>query len=147
MKRLLEWLRGLLSREEPQTEPSRVVRLDVPIGEANRRAFPRMKLNMAVRLQFASVDEVVQSRIVDISRGGVFIRTPQPRPEGTGVRLALSVGDREATLPGVVVRVVRLQDGGGPPGMGVMFTDLGDSEQAFVDELLAASDESETGLG
>jgi uncharacterized protein (TIGR02266 family) len=137
MRRLLAWLWGLFRRPEPEPKPSGAVRLATP---ADRRAFPRMKLDLAVKLQFASLDDVVESRTVDISRGGVFLRMTQPRPEGTKVRLDIEVGGEPVTISGIVVRTVRPGEGSGPPGIGVLFTDTGDEQRAFLEQTLGLQD-------
>jgi uncharacterized protein (TIGR02266 family) len=137
MGRLLVWLQSLFRGPEPVTETPRAVRLATP---ADRRAFPRMKLDLSVKLQFASVDDVVDSRTVDISRGGVFLRMAQPRPEGTKVKLDIEVAGQPYTMNGVVVRTVRSDEGGGPPGIGVLFTDTSEEKSFFIEQVMGLHD-------
>jgi len=100
-----------------------------------RRQFPRIQLAAAVELRFASPEAALESSTVDISEGGVFIRMPNPRPEGTLIQLGLHVGGRRLSIGGVVVRCVR--PGEGPaPGIGVLFTDLRPDDAAFVKTLV-----------
>lgn len=99
-----------------------------------------MKLDLAVKLQFASVDDVIHSRTVDISRGGVFLGMSNPRPEGTKVKIDIEVAGEPASISGVVVRTVRPGEGSGPPGIGVLFTETGDDQQAFIERLLVSHD-------
>jgi len=137
MSRLLDWMRGLFRRPALEVEAVHAVRRATA---PDRRAFTRVQLDLSVRLQFASADDVVHSRTVDISRGGVFLRMSQPRPEGTKVKLDIEVAGEPVTVSGVVVRTVRPGEGSGPPGMGVLFTDNGDEQRAFIERLLISHD-------
>lgn len=101
----------------------------------DRRRFPRIQLALTVQLRFASAEAALESRTVDISEGGVFIRMPKPRPEGTAIRLQLHVGGRVLEIGGVVVRSVR-PDEGEPPGIGVLFTELRPEDASFVQSLV-----------
>ena len=100
-----------------------------------RRQFPRIQLAAAVELRFASPEAAIESSTVDISEGGVFIRMPNPRPEGTLIQLGLHVGGRRLSIGGVVVRSVRPGEGAAP-GIGVLFTDLRPDDAAFVKTLV-----------
>jgi uncharacterized protein (TIGR02266 family) len=100
-----------------------------------RRRFPRIQLALTVELRFASAEEVLESSTVDISEGGMFIRMPSPRPEGTAIELRLHVGGRAVEIGGVVVRCVRPGEGE-PPGIGVLFTALRPDDANFVQTLV-----------
>jgi len=110
-----------------------------PVSPAHHpdRRFPRVQLALTVRLRFASAEAAYESRTVDISEGGVFIRMDRPRPEGTTIRLELQVGDRRLAIGGVVVRSIRPGEGGAP-GIGVLFTELEPDDRAFVAGLVSA---------
>lgn len=101
----------------------------------DRRRFPRIRLALTVRLRFASAEAAQDSRTVDISEGGVFIRMAKPRPEGTTIRLELQVGARALEIGGVVVRCIRPGEGE-PTGIGVLFTDIRDEDRGFVQQLV-----------
>lgn len=105
------------------------------LASRDRRRFPRIQLALTVELRFASADAVLESSTVDISEGGVFIRMPSPRPEGTAIRLRLHVGERVLEIGGVVVRCVRPGEGE-PPGIGVLFTELRPDDANFVQTLV-----------
>lgn len=100
-----------------------------------RRRFPRIQLALTVELRFASAEAAIESRTVDISEGGVFIRMPQPRPEGTAIRLQLHVGGRALEIGGVVVRCVRPGEGASP-GIGVLFTEMRHEDAEYVQGLV-----------
>lgn len=105
-----------------------------PLGQ-DRRRFPRVQLALTVRLRFASAEAAYDSRTVDISEGGVFIRMENPRPEGTVIRLQLHVGSRQLEIGGVVVRCVRPGEGSSC-GIGVLFTEIRPEDQSFVQQLV-----------
>jgi uncharacterized protein (TIGR02266 family) len=101
--------------------------------EALRRE-PRLRVNR----EFASMEAFIKEYVADISRSGVFVRTDDPLPVGTRVALKFSiVADEIETLEGVgeVVRVVP-PGGEHPAGMGVLFRELTDYTQAFIERLL-----------
>lgn len=99
------------------------------------RRFPRIALALTVRLNFRSRDAALDSRTVDISEGGVFIRMKEPRPEGTSIRLEMHLGAQRIEIGGVVVRCVRPQDEG-PTGIGVLFTEIDDDDRAALQSLV-----------
>lgn len=97
-----------------------------------------MEIDLRVAMRFESIDDVVKSRTVDLSQGGCFLATRSPRAEATRVHLALTVGEREAQVKGVVVHRVTPADAAGQqPGMGVQFTEVGEDARALIDEILA----------
>jgi uncharacterized protein (TIGR02266 family) len=110
---------------------------DAALDADERRRWPRMRLALQVRLRFASTQAVLDSRTVDISPGGVFIRMQRPRPEGTHVRLSLTIAEREMVLAGVVVRSVA-PGSGEPAGIGVQFTEIAATDEDFLHGLVAA---------
>lgn len=131
-----------MSRETETLSDESTPEADGPTG-AERRQWPRLRLDLQVSIRFASAEDAMSSQTFDISRGGVFIRSKQPRPEGTGVRLSLQVGERTLVIGGVVVRVVRPGDGLEPPGIGVMFTELSTEDGRFLEALLSKHTASE----
>jgi hypothetical protein len=88
-------------------------------------------------------DDVVDARMLNISREGVFLAMDPPRPIGTRVRLTLQIeaSNEKYTLEGVVVRCV--PDGDEPPnpgeqpGVAVFLTITSPGYLRFCDELAA----------
>ena len=107
-------------------------------GQHPSRRFPRIQLAATVRLRFRSAEAAIESRTVDISEGGLFIRMSNPRPEGTAIRLHLEPGDDRLDIGGVVVRCIRPGEGE-PTGVGVLFTDISPRDLAYVQALVRAS--------
>lgn len=103
------------------------------------RRFPRIKLATTVQLRFSSAGAVVESRTVDLSEGGVFIRMGNPRPEGTPIRLKLELGDHvRLEIGGVVVRCVRSGESE-PPGIGVLFTEISPEDAEYLRTLVRSA--------
>lgn len=99
-----------------------------------RRLAPRRKLALVVHLRFPSIDAVVESETVDISRTGVFLQTAEVRPPGTPARMTISVAGRKLVLHGTVVRVVQ------PPlaatGLGIAFDRPVVDDSGLLEQLL-----------
>jgi len=64
------------------------------------RKDPRAKvLSMTVRYKSATVDEFIEHHSHDVSRGGIFIKTPSPFPPGTFCCAPIdSIATRSVTL-------------------------------------------------
>ncbi len=103
-----------------------------------RRKWPRLALDLKVRVNFASLQEAMDSRTVNISHGGVFLRMANPRPEGTMIQVEFSIGGRDIKAGGAVVHVVQPGHETKPPGVGVAFTEISDEDRQFLDELVEA---------
>jgi uncharacterized protein (TIGR02266 family) len=119
----------------PDAPPATEGQPAVPGQASDRRRFPRIQLALTVALRFPSAEAALESSTVDISEGGVFIRMPNPRPEGTAIRVQLRVGERVLEIGGVVVRCMRPSDGE-PSGIGVLFTELHPDDATFVRTLV-----------
>ena len=67
-----------------------------------KRNHPRAKvLTMTVRYKSATVDEFIEHHSHDVSRGGIFIKTPSPFPPGTLLKFEIRIADDQAVLAGV----------------------------------------------
>ncbi len=91
------------------------------------RKDPRAKVltMMKVRYKSATVDEFIEHHSYDISRGGIFIKNPQPFPAGTLLKFEINIAEDKPVLQGVG-RVVWKRDPATasperPAGMGVKF--------------------------
>ncbi|ACL64958.1 2-alkenal reductase [Anaeromyxobacter dehalogenans 2CP-1] len=109
---------------------------------ADKRGSERTPVGLLVRLSYGSVDEFTERFAVNISRGGIFIRTREPRPVGTLLAFDLRLQGGETVIRGRgVVRWIREErpDAHPPtaPGMGVQFTWLDERSQALVERMAA----------
>ncbi len=96
----------------------------------SRRQEPRLTINK----EFESFDQFVQEYVTNISKSGVFIKTPEPLAVGSIVNLRFTVVmDGIETIEGEG-EVVRVESE--PAGMGVVFTRLGQYSEKLVEKLL-----------
>src|SRR5690242_4747977 len=107
------------------------------------RKDPRAKvLSMTVRYKSATVDEFIEHHSHDVSRGGIFIKTPSPFPPGTLLKFEIRIQDEQAVLAGVG-RVVWKREGVEasdvmPGGMGVKFIKIDDKSKGIIQKLVEA---------
>ena len=111
------------------------------MGPHDKRTGERMPVGLAIRLSYGSLDEFVDRFAVNISRGGVFIRTREPQAIGTRVAFELKLQTGETVIRGEgVVRWVQAERTGAhppaAPGMGIQFTDLDERSRAIVDRMV-----------
>ena len=109
----------------------------------NNRKDPRAKvLSMTVRFKSATLDEFIEHHSHDVSRGGMFIKTPQPFPPGTLLKFEVKIAADQKVMQGVGRVVWRRQadeaSDAEPSGMGVKFIKLDDESKAIIGQLVAA---------
>ncbi|HEU5394046.1 MAG TPA: TIGR02266 family protein [Candidatus Methylomirabilis sp.] len=100
---------------------------------------PRTPVELPV--EYAITDRFVATSCLNISRGGIYVQTPDPPPLNREIILRF-------TIPGDSVplrlrgRVVWSNPHAGrnpfPPGMGVQFLDLGAAQAARLDDFIAS---------
>jgi molecular chaperone DnaK len=111
-------------------------------GPHDKRGGARTPVGLAVRLSYGSVDEFVERFAVNVSRGGVFIRSRDPKPPGTVLAFELRLSGGEAAIRGRgVVRWIQAEDRAAhpprAPGMGVQFLGLDEGSRALVERMVA----------
>lgn len=98
---------------------------------------------MRIKLKYPDLETFIQKYAVNISRGGIFIATRQPKPVGTVVKFEFLLANAEQTslIRGEgVVQWNREYDPATPTkahGMGLKFTRLDAESQLVVDRALA----------
>jgi len=120
------------------------------MSEEKRRE-ARVEAKLAIRLAYGSLDEFVERYALDVSRGGIFVRTRDVQPVGTLISfdLQLVTGEKVVKGRGVVAWSAPPSAPGEPhrePGMGIRFTDLDAESRALVD-LVVASRRAASGEG
>ena len=107
------------------------------------RKDPRARvLQMNVRYKSATVDEFIEHHSHDVSRGGIFIKTPSPFPAGTLLKFEIRLQDEQAVIAGVG-RVVWKREpaqasDAHPSGMGVKFIKIDEKSKAVITRLVDA---------
>jgi molecular chaperone DnaK len=112
------------------------------MSEENRQD-PRSPAELRIRLALGSMDAFVERYALNVSRGGIFVRTRDPQAPGTVVDLAVTLDSGECVIQGKgLVRWTTPPSAPGEPerapGMGVKFLELTRESRALVD-LVAAS--------
>src|SRR5512144_11766 len=114
------------------------------------RKDPRAKvLSMTVRYKSATVDQFIEQHSHDVSRGGIFIKTPSPFPPGTLLKFEIRLQDEQTMLSGVG-RVVWKRDPSDvkeerPAGMGVKFIKIDDKSRGMIAKLVDAQKDGGAG--
>jgi hypothetical protein len=94
----------------------------------------RREDRLTINKEFDSFDQFIDEYVTNISRTGAFIKTDNPLPIGTEVKLHFTViMDDIETIEGIG-KVVRVEQN--PPGMGVVFERLESYSQALLEKLL-----------
>ncbi|MBM7113320.1 TIGR02266 family protein [Archangium primigenium] len=106
--------------------------------DQGRRNAERKAVGLLVKLKHTSVVSFIQEYAVNISPGGMFIRSREPQPVGTPVRFEVRIADGQRMLKGsAVVRWTRpVEDVTGPAGMGIQFTELDTASESIVERML-----------
>src|SRR5215475_7889808 len=103
------------------------------------RKDPRAKvLTVTVRYKSATLDEFIEHHSHDVSRGGMFIKTPTPFPPGTLLKFEVKIAADQRVMQGVG-RVVWKRDSPEgndtrPAGMGVKFIKIDDASRKVIDQ-------------
>ena len=105
--------------------------------DQNNRKFERLENELPVA--YRSVDGFITDWVTNISKGGLFINSRTPLPEGTTVRLIIQLPDTPFPfdLTGKVVRVSEFDNTTNEvPGMGVEFVDIDDDKRARIERFV-----------
>jgi len=106
----------------------------------DRRTHKRKPVVMQVK--YRSLDTFFYDYALNISRGGIFIKTREPLEKGSKVEIEfdLPADTRTIRSTGQVVRVVRSDDDSTePPGMGIMFEPLARDDLDLIETLWTES--------
>lgn len=105
-------------------------------GGKERRRHPRREINLEI--VYSSLETFFYDYAINISRGGMFIKTDRPLHVGTRVKLKFSLPGRELPVE-TSGRVVRTVSGKGrmdePHGMGIEFEDLSEEDHDLIESL------------
>jgi uncharacterized protein (TIGR02266 family) len=107
------------------------------MSETNRRRHPRVNLNMVVQFRSPDVESFMSEHAINVSMGGMFVRTDSLHPVGAQIFFQFMLDEGEALIEGMG-RVVRhvASEGGEATGMGVEFVNLDEKSAAFVEKIV-----------
>src|SRR6476660_1654831 len=103
-------------------------------------------VSLNVRYKSATVDEFIENHSHDVSKGGIFIKTPNPFPPGTLLKFEIRLAGDQAVIAGVG-RVVWKRESPQaaaerPSGMGVKFIKLDDSSRTVIERLVSTKSDA-----
>jgi uncharacterized protein (TIGR02266 family) len=108
---------------------------------ADRRSAPRFAATFRIRLGYPDISAFLDGYAVNISKGGIYVPTKQPREKGTEVRFELLLKDGSAAVCGAGrVAWSKAFDPAKPGeryGMGVQFVSLEGASEDIVKRAMA----------
>jgi uncharacterized protein (TIGR02266 family) len=102
-----------------------------------KRVHERLAVNLLIDYQV--LDQFLYDYATNISLGGVFIRSQNPLPVGTKLRVQFSLPGLDETVVtwGEVAHVIEERAKEGFRGMGIRFDDLDPKSKRVIDQLVA----------
>ncbi len=101
----------------------------------------RVPVNLRIKFRSETIEQFVERYAVDVSRGGIFIRTREPLAVGTQLKFDFQLQDTSPLMAGegtvVWIREHDPNRAGVTPGMGVRFDKLTPASQPVLDKILA----------
>jgi type IV pilus assembly protein PilZ len=96
---------------------------------------------MLVQFRLKDYDQFLSDYSHDLSVGGIFIRTDDPKPEGSMLYFQFTTRDDGAVIEGLgrVVRVVEATDDQ-PAGMGLEFVNVEEPSASRIKDIVGARD-------
>ncbi|MBI3179193.1 MAG: TIGR02266 family protein [Deltaproteobacteria bacterium] len=101
-----------------------------------RRLYPRVPLRMLVQFRLHDMDEFMREHAINLSAGGIFVRTGDPHPAGAMIYLQFTLADGAKIIEGLG-RVVHVNPPGHQePGMGIEFVNLDRKSRKLIDKII-----------
>ncbi|MCZ6690408.1 MAG: PilZ domain-containing protein [Planctomycetota bacterium] len=101
-----------------------------------RREQERVPLDVPVRIYVRDTNQFTQQHAINISRAGLFVRMESPPPVRTAIDLEFYLTPRGGAVR-AQAEVIRstpwLGRPGGPFGMGLRFTDIGEKARQLIE--------------
>jgi type IV pilus assembly protein PilZ len=105
--------------------------------QSNRRKHRRTPLSLLVQYRLNSFEDFLAEYTQDLSPGGMFIRTDEPREMGSMIYLQFQLKDGSKLIEGLG-RVCWVNEPGAKErtaGMGVEFVNFDDESMALIEEI------------
>jgi len=107
----------------------------------NTRQAKRTPVTLKITFKSETLQQFIQRYSVDISGGGIFIRTREPLPVGTTLRFEFQLRDASPLITGdgtvVWLRQANPERPGVAPGMGVRFDKLTPKSRQVLNKILS----------
>jgi uncharacterized protein (TIGR02266 family) len=105
------------------------------------RTASRTPVTLKIKFKSSTLEQFIERYSVDISHGGIFIRTKDPLPVGTNLKFEFQLKDASPLIVGdgtvVWTRDFDPTRSGVAPGMGVRFDRLPSESQEVLERILA----------
>lgn len=105
------------------------------------RTASRTPVTLKIKFKSTTLEQFIERYSVDISHGGIFIRTKDPLPVGTNLKFEFQLKDASPLITGdgtvVWTRDFDPTRSGVAPGMGVRFDRLPSESQDVLEQILA----------
>ena len=109
--------------------------------DPNTRQGKRTPVTLKIKFKSETLEQFIERYAVDVSQGGIFIRTKEPLAVGTQMRFEFQLRDASPLIAGEGTVVwTRENDPSRPaiaPGMGVRFDRLAEGSQTVLERILA----------
>jgi uncharacterized protein (TIGR02266 family) len=113
----------------------------VRLVDPNTRNAKRTPVTLKIKFKSETLEQFIERYAVDVSQGGIFIRTKDPLAVGTQMKFEFQLKDGSSLIGGEGTVVwTRENDPSRPaiaPGMGVRFDKLADGSNAVLERILA----------
>ncbi|MCX7943493.1 MAG: TIGR02266 family protein [Deltaproteobacteria bacterium] len=111
-----------------------------PSTTTNRRRYPRVPLSLLVQYKFNSLEEFISEYALNISLGGMFIKTTEPREKGILIYFQFTLADGSKLIEGlgrvVWVNKVDVNNPDKVPGMGIEFINMDEESMQLIEEIV-----------
>src|SRR5215813_2679256 len=109
--------------------------------DSNTRQGKRTPVTLKIKFKSETLEQFIERYAVDVSQGGIFIRTKDPLAVGTQMKFEFQLRDASPLIAGEGTVVwTRDNDPSRPaiaPGMGVRFDRLADGSQTVLERILS----------
>lgn len=109
--------------------------------DPNTRQGKRTPVTLKIKFKSETLEQFIERYAVDVSQGGIFIRTKEPLAVGTQMKFEFQLRDASPLIAGEGTVVwTRENDPSRPtiaPGMGVRFDRLAEGSQGILERILA----------
>src|SRR6476659_777108 len=114
---------------------------EVPKVPDHTRRDMRTPITLKIKFKSSNLDQFIERYSVDVSRGGIFIRTKEPLPVGTQLKFEFQLQDASSLIAGegtvVWIREHDPNRSGVAPGMGVRFDKLQSASLQVLEKILS----------
>ena len=111
------------------------------MADPNTRQGKRTPVTLKIKFKSETIEQFIERYAVDVSQGGIFIRTKEPLAVGTQMRFEFQLRDASPLIAGEGTVVwTRENDPSRPaiaPGMGVRFDRLAEGSQGVLERILS----------